>query len=189
LQSGIPKNISRLRRLDSQRVVKHFLRVQIPLNLLQPRQILPVVHILCLGPIQQRIRIVDVHAPLRAVQPVGEGLDPAVEKVKPIRRVGTPRRVVKLVEEEVTLGVAVGVGCGGCWDPRDGGVCAAVKVDDDVPGAGVGLGFLDPVVGDVLEDGGWERGGDQALGVECLALGVVHVSNMNKGLTGSGGIR
>lgn len=81
---------SRLGRLDRLRVVEELGGVELFLQLLQARKTLPEVDILRLSLIHARVRIVDVHAPIRRTQAVGEGLDPVFEKRKAVGRVGSP---------------------------------------------------------------------------------------------------
>lgn len=158
-----------LRRRHSLRIIKHLFGIQIPLNLLQPRQILLIIQTRRLRPIHLRIRIIHIHAPLLGLQVIGKRLDPAVEKTKSVGRV-RPRAhaVVQLVEEDlVAEGVrprAVGGAAG------DGRVLAAVGVDDDEPVAVVLARRVLPVVADGLEGGGGEGRGDEGFGVEGFDL-------------------
>lgn len=165
------KNPPLLRRRHSLRIIKHLIRIQRPLNLLQPRQILLIIQTRRLGPIQLRIRIIHIHAPLLGLQVVRKRLDPAIQQTKPVGRV-RPRAhaVVQLVQEDL---VAEGVGSravGGAVG--DGRVLAAVGVDDDEPVAVVLARRVLPVVADGLEGGGGEGRGDEGFGVECLDLWV-----------------
>lgn len=181
--TNTPFSTPLLRRRHSLRIIKHLIRIHLPLNLLQPRQILLVIQTRRLGPAQLRIRIVHIHAPLLGLQVVGKRLDPAIEQTKSVGRV-RPRldAVVKLVEEDL---VAVGVrprAVGGA--AGDGRVLAAVGVDDDEPVTVVLARRVLPVVPDGLEGGGGEGRGDEGFGVKGLDL--VGVS-LGKGTEGGGG--
>lgn len=155
--------------LDGLRVIEQLGRVHLGLDLLQLGQVLSVVDILGLGPVDRGVGVVDVHGPLRLVEVVSEGLDPAVEEAEPVGRIRPePHAVVQLVEEEVVA--PVGVRGVLVRDLGDGRVLAAVQVDDDEPVPRVGLGLLDPVVCYGLESLLREGLGDQALGIECLDL-------------------
>lgn len=178
-----PPTPSLLRRRHSLRIIKHLIGIHLPLNLLQPRQILLVIQTRRLGPVQLRIRIVHIHAPLLGLQVIRKRLDPAIQQAKPVGWV-RPRldTVVELVEEDlVAEGVrprAVGGAAG------DGRVLAAVGVDDDEPVAVVLARRVLPVVADGLEGGGGEGRGDEGFGVKGFDL--VGVS-LRKGTERGGG--
>ena len=64
--------------LDPLRIIKYVIRVKRRLDLLQLREALSPVIFLGLSSVHRRIRIVDIHPPLRAVELAGYGFHPSV---------------------------------------------------------------------------------------------------------------
>lgn len=75
---------------DQYRGVKQFLRVNPRLNFLKPTQILPPVHILNRSTIHLRIRIIDVHPPVRWVKTRSRAGHPSVQESEFVVRVRLP---------------------------------------------------------------------------------------------------
>ena len=166
-----------LRRLHTLRIIKQLRRIILLLDLPQPIQTSTIIIAHRLRPVHRRVRIVDIHAPLVLLHVIREALDPSIQEAESVAGIAARHdAVVELVQKQI-LGRAVGVrarvvGCVG-GGGRDGRLGAAVHVDDDEPAAVDALGCVNPVVGDGLESGLREGGGDEGFGVEGFDLAYV----------------